>query len=341
MTTTGPNGSRSSLEPRDLRRQCRPGKYEPFVADPRTPTAILCCEIDIDDLLHTPVARLPERGLAREDSGSAAPTITVREYNDRLQRAKLTPIAQRLRAGLGLDESDALPIPTYFRVPDAYESDHIVRPDRRHKTRALTMGCVNLQVVGSHVLVPRPVGPRLPAAEARQVLGDVLRTLGLGHLSVRLGSESVRHWSSPRERNGTIHHYYAQLSQADRRLLVDALQANRSSVTLSEAGRQAVDAVRQRVAPAFRDPSGSVPRWRLTVIDGCGVDLIESFLLTILAPLGLTVHFIEAWYYRINDGGVHCATNVRRTPPAERWWEHGYDPVGPRWRYSPRRPSAR
>jgi hypothetical protein len=52
-------------------------------------------------------------------------------------------------------------------------------------------------------------------------------------------------------------------------------------------------------------------------------------MLSVLKPLGLTVHFIDSWYYHIRDGGVHCGTNAMREPPElkvkERWWD-SYDP---------------
>jgi protein-arginine deiminase len=55
-----------------------------------------------------------------------------------------------------------------------------------------------------------------------------------------------------------------------------------------------------------------------------GVDLFEEDLRGKLAPLGLTVKFIDDWVeYHVNLGEVHCGTNTLRKPdPAKwKWWE--------------------
>ena len=66
------------------------GKYEPFVGAPTTPVAFLYAELEIEDLLRTPIANLPEPRLVREGDASApAPTISVRDYNDRSEERRV------------------------------------------------------------------------------------------------------------------------------------------------------------------------------------------------------------------------------------------------------------
>lgn len=77
-------------------------------------------------------------------------------------------------------------------------------------------------------------------------------------------------------------------------------------------------------------------QYRRLELDEGTVDLVESYLETVLAPLGLTVHFVDTWFYHVRTGAVHCGTNARLTPPSVHWWDH-YDPVGPHWRYRPDR----
>jgi Protein-arginine deiminase (PAD)/Protein-arginine deiminase (PAD) middle domain len=54
-----------------------------------------------------------------------------------------------------------------------------------------------------------------------------------------------------------------------------------------------------------------------------GRDLFEEDLNGKLAPLGLTVHFLDDWdEYHVNQGEVHCATSVLRRPPQAKWWKY-------------------
>ncbi|MBO2450120.1 hypothetical protein J4573_23660 [Actinomadura barringtoniae] len=66
---------------------------------------------------------------------------------------------------------------------------------------------------------------------------------------------------------------------------------------------------------------------RLPVGEDGRVDLFEACTSTVLAPLGVTVHYIETWdAYHQYLGELHCATNVVRRPPeldhdGPYWWE--------------------
>jgi protein-arginine deiminase len=53
-----------------------------------------------------------------------------------------------------------------------------------------------------------------------------------------------------------------------------------------------------------------------------GKDLFEEDLKTRLAPLGLTLDFIDNWFeYHVSLGEVHCGTNTLRAPTQAKWWE--------------------
>lgn len=50
--------------------------------------------------------------------------------------------------------------------------------------------------------------------------------------------------------------------------------------------------------------------------------VIEQCVLNLLTPLGLICHFIDDWDdYHIEDGEIHCGTNVLRDPNGFKWWE--------------------
>jgi hypothetical protein len=57
------------------------------------------------------------------------------------------------------------------------------------------------------------------------------------------------------------------------------------------------------------------------------VDLMEAFIDTVTAPLGLKVHYIDDWSLHTASGGVHCGSNAIRTPPSRPWWND--DPQSP------------
>lgn len=53
----------------------------------------------------------------------------------------------------------------------------------------------------------------------------------------------------------------------------------------------------------------------------------EAYVKGLLEPLGLVCHFIDDWdpYFR-GRGEIHCGTNTRRQPFAQKWWE--IEPIG-------------
>jgi len=53
--------------------------------------------------------------------------------------------------------------------------------------------------------------------------------------------------------------------------------------------------------------------WRRIVIPENTVDLFEVYTQLVLEAIGLTVKWVDSWFYHVHAGGVHCATNVLRS----------------------------
>lgn len=55
-----------------------------------------------------------------------------------------------------------------------------------------------------------------------------------------------------------------------------------------------------------------------------GKDIFEDAFTQALAPLGITVDYVEDWdEYHVGVGEVHCGTNSSRQIPDAKWWEAG------------------
>jgi len=54
--------------------------------------------------------------------------------------------------------------------------------------------------------------------------------------------------------------------------------------------------------------------------NGSSSDVFETDVVSNLP--GFNVRFIDDWYaYHLHGGEIHCGTNVKRTPPALKWWQ--------------------
>jgi hypothetical protein len=71
--------------------------------------------------------------------------------------------------------------------------------------------------------------------------------------------------------------------------------------------------------PISRDGYITAPWFRVWINEPT-VDIVEAFIDTVTAPLGLKVHYVDCWSLHVGEGGVHCGTNVIRTPPSTPWW---------------------
>jgi hypothetical protein len=234
-------------------------------------------------------------------------TVTVddlltshRDSNDELQTERLTPIENRLVAGLKLHPTDdIIHIPVYF---DAMPLGSI---GSGGLTSAHTPGMVNLQVFNHHVMVPRPFGPRMNAADVVSVLSGADATLSI---DVTRLSGLIGHW-----------HWAVQDEQATAMATTFGVGAAAIRSHTKNSGKfNAAGAVRKN--------------WDRIWIPEDNVDLFEAYVQLKLEAIGLTVHWIDDWdTYHRELGEVHCGTNVIRTPPEAApgysgpyWWDHYY-----------------
>jgi hypothetical protein len=96
----------------------------------------------------------------------------------------------------------------------------------------------------------------------------------------------------------------------------------KNDASLSQPARHYFDAniptIRQRIAnanPGAFAPAGYVngDKWIRIVIPENTVDVFQAYTHLVLEALGLTVKWVDSWFYHVHAGGVHCATNVLRT----------------------------
>jgi hypothetical protein len=227
-------------------------------------------------------------------------------FNEDLQTARLTPMRQRLKDGLALADDDIVELPVLFHaLPYPMRLLGTVIDDvprlKRVRTAAFTPCLVNLLVVDGHVIVPRPFGPRLLAADAVQILGD----LGLTGVTVPRLAQLVGHW------------HWARRG--------DALAGLAATFAVGAAAIKS----HPRNAGAFTGANNIREEWTRIFVPEDNVDLFEAFTTIVLEDIGLSVHFVDDWEnYHSLDGEVHCGTNVKRTPPeaapgyaGPQWWE--------------------
>ena len=224
-----------------------------------------------------------------------------------------------------------------FQLPVVFDRTRSVEAWRQSQwsasTSAFTPDVVNMQVINNHLLIPRPYGPRMKPADAQAVLAGILETLPnsdtlrsqltpqflmqpalLSMITWIIRHDSV---SRPTSSIGTITRVFDGLTT-----IVHVAQAFRDSFPgVPIAG------IEQRILSANArqfTPSGDLrDGWRRLVIADGMVDLFEAYILLVARVLGLTVNWVDTWFYHTHFGGIHCGTNVLRVPergqlPA--WW---------------------
>jgi len=274
-------------------------------------------------------------------------------FNEKLRADKLIPIDQRLKAGLNLAEADIVRLPTYF-TPPVVSRPRGSRPGVAtippgFRTVAQTVGSVNMLVLGKHLMVPKPFGPRVKTTDAEAVLKRVFAKLGVKS-PVTLPTTGETRWVEPDERPERMVCYYTDApTAADRDNIIAHIKD--PSVVLSPANAALVLAKAAELATVPANQSNGLLMsqlvsiftatpaavwFRVTIPDN-KVDVVEAFYLSVLNPLGVTVHFVDDWFYHFSMGEAHCATNCMRELPeatgSQRWWDT-YDP-GIDVRYSP------
>jgi hypothetical protein len=68
--------------------------------------------------------------------------------------------------------------------------------------------------------------------------------------------------------------------------------------------------------PGVFDDQGRIiaKDWTRITIPENTVDVFQLYAHALLTMLGVTVQWVDSWYYHVHDGGIHCGTNVLRTP---------------------------
>ncbi len=216
--------------------------------------------------------------------------------NSKLEREHLLPVEDQLRRefrGVTL-----LPLPVLFDGPlDA-------RAETHRACVALTPNLVNLQVLSRHLLLARPHGPRMKAPDAARVVSRALERLALRRLASTVTGVLARHGAVLRR---TLHWQAGGVPAAQ--IAAEFRDGFPAMDVAQVAGRLRTANVRRF------DARGSVrPGWQRLLIPEDTVDLFELLAAVVARSLGLTPHFVEAWYYHARHGGLHCATNVLRGP---------------------------
>ncbi len=271
-----------------------------------------------------------------------------REYgrlNRQICNRFLKPIQHRLRRCTGLARRHILPLPVYFCHANPQTRD---APWGRALAEARTPNLVNMQVLKTgpeetHLLVPRPCGPRLPPDKARKVVRAVLNASGQKKADVHLPQDRKHNqpgfpfWAWPNLKARTLALFFTRekpgpqgspvpVTEADRNQLIDVIKREQDFNTLPPNLQQAVQHTEDTILNANDRPlldNGEFPNWNRLFIPEDTVDVIEAYTQSVLARIGCTVHFVDAWFYHSGCGGVHCATNVlHEVPPPQKaqWW---------------------
>lgn len=232
----------------------------------------------------------------------------------------LAPAAQIL--GNAFPGARLFPLPVIF---DRVGSVSDWREDpTAFSTAAFTPDVVNLQAINGRLLIPRPYGPRMNLADAVAVIQAATADRGLPDTLVRRIDERFvrRHqlrtgvyWigrQSPVVRTvsgiGTVRSLYDGLETEAQ--VIDQFKDSFPGATEAQLRRQIIEPNRRHFDPRGRLRDG----WRRFEIAETMVDLFETYIQAVAAELDVPLSWIDSWYYHVHAGGIHCGTNVLRTP---------------------------
>ncbi len=188
-------------------------------------------------------------------------------------------------------------------------------------TTAFSPDMVNLQVVNGHLLIPKPYGPRMKKIEAVDVVRTVMQELDVPtSIRNRVGQRLIAARKMTREiywiervapamvftPSGFIRTSYGGMSTT-----LDVIRAFRDSfpgADQKELEKRIIEPNKGR----FDSHGFLKDRFNKLVIDDGMVDLFELFTAALGDELGVKMHFVDSWFYHVNDGQIHCGTNVLR-----------------------------
>ncbi|MEV0619070.1 protein-arginine deiminase family protein [Nonomuraea sp. NPDC050404] len=226
------------------------------------------------------------QGLPFELTDPATVLRSAEDLNGELDEKVINAIEQRLMQGLALSDDDLIRLPVLFVTDVKRQPDEFELPDvGRLRATARTPNLVNALVSDRNVFLPHALGPRMRPDGVALVLRDLDPRLPAltGEQLGRLTDQ--RHWATSRTWAGDLAGAFGVSKEA--LLATGQFDANEET-------------------PA---------RWTRIRIPGGDVDVFEAYTASALARRGLTAYFIDTWApFHLNEGEVHCGTNVMRTP---------------------------
>lgn len=232
----------------------------------------------------------------------------------------LEPAAQSLRTAF--PGARLFPLPVIF---DRVGSVGDWRQDpTAYATAAFTPDVVNLQAINGRLLIPRPHGPRMNLVDAVAAIESATADMGLPDTLVRRIDERFvrRHrlrtgvyWI---ERKAPVHRTVSVIGTV--RALYDGLETEEQVIEQfkdSFPGATEAQLRRHIIEPNRRhfDARGRLrDGWRRFEIAESLVDIFETFIQAVADELDVPLSWIDSWYYHVHAGGIHCGTNVLRTP---------------------------
>ncbi len=272
----------------------------------------------------------------------------LKSLNQNIQNEFLGPIEHRLCRCTGLDRpEDVLRLPVYFTRPSTALC----------VSEARTPNVVNMQVLKTnsektHLLVPRPYGPRLPPKRAEDVVRSVLEDTGQGETKVYPIQEEqddepgFQFWGWPTLDADTLALFFTRKKQDKRGKWVFVTENERAQMIEVIAQRKpfdklpphlqtAAERTKRVILEANPEAEKSLSEnkltgWHRLFIPEDTIDVIELYIQLVFEKIGCEVHFVDSWYHHCGGGGVHCATNVLHRPPTAEslakdgrspWWE--------------------
>jgi hypothetical protein len=250
--------------------------------------------------------------------------------NEHIENDFMMVLEARLREAF--PASPILPVPVLF---DAIPDLKAWRDGRRDEaTSAFTPNLVNFQQLDDQLLIPRPYGPRVRTSDVPQLLREVMDAIPATRSLARFVDDRlVRRarldqtvvWvkrdtgvSVPMPPLGTVLPVIVGLENLDHvvEYFRDGFPEDMSK-----------DEIRGRILEKNRRQFLSTGElragWRRLVIPEETVDVFEAYMTVVARALGITLHWVDSWFYHVRLGELHCGTNVLRTAPGRKsvpWW---------------------
>jgi hypothetical protein len=216
-------------------------------------------------------------------------------YNSTLQTESVNRVLEQL--------TESFPRTPFFDLPVLFD----ILPE---KTTAFTPDLVNLQQLNEHMMVPRPYGPRMSAADSIAVIQDVVSRRNADSLPQPFTTRRLQRLIGREHLDVTIHWAHSFLDSTARDIADEFGDGFPPGTPAADIARRIMTA-----NPGKFLAGGNLrPGWHRIRIPEQKVDLFELYTHALLDHLGLRVHWVDSWYYHTRLGGLHCGTNVLRRP---------------------------